>query len=79
MYEVLEFIANYEIRFREDEVKHKENDHFLKSKISPFKYTVITTFGVEKHFVVGKILTFVYLDGKVLVNSDCVISQRSML
>lgn len=29
MYEVLEFIANYEIRFREDEVKYKRNDHFL--------------------------------------------------
>lgn len=35
MYEVLEFIANYETRFREDEVKYKKNDHFLKYKISP--------------------------------------------
>lgn len=32
-----------------------------------FKYIVITAFGVEKHFLVGKILTFVYVDGKVLI------------
>lgn len=34
MCEVLELIANYEIRFGEDEVKYKRNDHFLKYKIS---------------------------------------------